>query len=1038
MEIKDNNLIGYLDNENSSIIKLKNIEKTENNEKLTIRDENNIIKNEESDFTIEKLANNGINSSEITEFDTIREDEYIEFETYSLTTLALVQTQATTGTVTETIEAVITTGAPWDGSIATSFSGGDGTQEKPYLILDGSELAYLRSQVNNGITYDGVYFQLVGDINLNNRAWTPIGVNVNNGTTTVFQGIFDGAGHSISNCTITCYTGTLLDGTIYNTGVFGAIQGNSKIAEIKNTEFNNISIEVTNNISYTNSTGELHIGVVTGTMYRKSKIKNVIVNNGIIEAERDITLSSNNFVVSIGGIAGEARDTATSYNDPGEGNRYSIENCYASLTTDTEKIRADAFLVSATSTTSMSMDFVEFVTQLSTGGIIGRIRSQDVYPDNCMVKVNLKAHGFVGPIFGSKISGSISSYNMNNITNLKNSIDSMWNGNINNTSINSYFQGCSITGKSFNSNSNTVRSGNSNKKVASDLYSGRYIRTYYRGYLQGVNKGIYLNNTNTMLNNFNNYNSGEEIEFMYSDSQFSLKRRITAGVLDNGDLTYTATVEDPYHKLPYTYNWYINGNLDAERTTETQRIENNSFQDMIPVKIIISDNSGYYGVAKFAVPKLYIKLDLEVDYTDASNLKINGTLSGTGTLSSLFNINDYTFEWYHIDLAGINSERIEGVNSLTLENAQDGEEYKLVATNSRDSRLSAENKIIVGNRDVVYVAYSTGDNTKLGDTPQTAVKTLTRAYNLINSSNKMNKNVIVIMQNYSNNNIFQSETSSDYNKNATITGAYNGIKYNPSFYLYGTGSGSTQYRYLCGDTTFQYMTWYGNGESIYLYAQGYDLTIGQEVTMDGYTTSGSSQGLIEGTAPSVHILGGWCRYNKTSLPANEHNGTRSKAEIVIKSGTYGRIIGGGAMGVSGSRYLYNTTSHNFLGSNLTNDSYDVEITIDINDSTTSSDYDYDINLLCGGSASGNTYGNACINVKKGNIGRILGASIGNSSYKPYDGNNTATDGDWDYPVNTYIGTSTVNISGGTIEELYGGALGRNMNSSYGRVCDSYY
>ena len=33
--------------------------------------------------------------------------------------------------------------AAWDGSVATSFSGGSGTDDDPWKISNGSELAYL-------------------------------------------------------------------------------------------------------------------------------------------------------------------------------------------------------------------------------------------------------------------------------------------------------------------------------------------------------------------------------------------------------------------------------------------------------------------------------------------------------------------------------------------------------------------------------------------------------------------------------------------------------------------------------------------------------------------------------------------------------------------------------------------------------------------------------------------------------------------------------------------------------------------------------
>lgn len=86
----------------------------------------------------------------------------------------------------------------WDGSIASSFAGGTGTESNPYLISNGSELAYLAKQVNAGTNFDGQCFKLTMDILLNDdvddepNAWTRIG-NDNKS----FQGTFDGANHKV-------------------------------------------------------------------------------------------------------------------------------------------------------------------------------------------------------------------------------------------------------------------------------------------------------------------------------------------------------------------------------------------------------------------------------------------------------------------------------------------------------------------------------------------------------------------------------------------------------------------------------------------------------------------------------------------------------------------------------------------------------------------------------------------------------------------------------------------------------------------------
>ena len=63
----------------------------------------------------------------------------------------------------------------WDGSIATSFAGGDGSETAPYEISTGAQLAFFAKQVNSGNTYANKYFILTNNIDLNNIEWTPIG-----------------------------------------------------------------------------------------------------------------------------------------------------------------------------------------------------------------------------------------------------------------------------------------------------------------------------------------------------------------------------------------------------------------------------------------------------------------------------------------------------------------------------------------------------------------------------------------------------------------------------------------------------------------------------------------------------------------------------------------------------------------------------------------------------------------------------------------------------------------------------------------------
>jgi len=97
-----------------------------------------------------------------------------------------------TATVNQTYEAKVS--SLWDGSVAVSFHGGDGTEENPYVIFDGSEYAYFVQEINNGNTFDRQYIILTSDINLNGLTISTAGDDAN-----PFLGHFNGNGHIIKN-----------------------------------------------------------------------------------------------------------------------------------------------------------------------------------------------------------------------------------------------------------------------------------------------------------------------------------------------------------------------------------------------------------------------------------------------------------------------------------------------------------------------------------------------------------------------------------------------------------------------------------------------------------------------------------------------------------------------------------------------------------------------------------------------------------------------------------------------------------------------
>lgn len=123
----------------------------------------------------------------------------------------------------------------WDGSVAESFDGGDGSSSNPYLIANGSQLAKLAMDTNSGADFSGKYFILTSDILLNDLSywdyediqknnymvnqWEPIGLNYG------FEGHFDGNEHVIFGLFNTCfYRSPYSTDPSGNIGLFGSIK----------------------------------------------------------------------------------------------------------------------------------------------------------------------------------------------------------------------------------------------------------------------------------------------------------------------------------------------------------------------------------------------------------------------------------------------------------------------------------------------------------------------------------------------------------------------------------------------------------------------------------------------------------------------------------------------------------------------------------------------------------------------------------------------------------------------------------------------
>ncbi len=159
------------------------------------------------------------------------------------------------------------------------YAGGTGTEADPYRIATAEQLAALSAAVNDGSAngYPGVWFVLTDDIDLAGVKWQPIGhpdLENQSNISGIFQGVFDGQGHTVSNLEFAT------DEPICGAGIFGMSLG-----EVKNLNARNIRVTCTHSFS-------MAIGAVVG------------YNMGTVH---DVTLAGENSVTGvncIGGIAG--------------------------------------------------------------------------------------------------------------------------------------------------------------------------------------------------------------------------------------------------------------------------------------------------------------------------------------------------------------------------------------------------------------------------------------------------------------------------------------------------------------------------------------------------------------------------------------------------------------------------------------------------------------------------------------------------------------------------------------------------------------
>ncbi|MBQ9458778.1 MAG: hypothetical protein IJU66_02490 [Oscillospiraceae bacterium] len=179
----------------------------------------------------------------------------------------------------------------WDGSYATAFAGGSGTQDDPFLIASASQLAYLERIVNsdsegygysNSMRYVRTYFLLTCDIDLNGLNWTPIGFR-----DATFFGFFNGGGHTVKGL----HVDVVNDKSLPPAGLFGT----AYYGEIRALTLQDVDVK-----------GQKNVGGLVGRL--SSNVADCVVSGSV----------SGDY--NVGGIAGYVNDI------PGDG-KYNLTGC---------------------------------------------------------------------------------------------------------------------------------------------------------------------------------------------------------------------------------------------------------------------------------------------------------------------------------------------------------------------------------------------------------------------------------------------------------------------------------------------------------------------------------------------------------------------------------------------------------------------------------------------------------------------------------------------------------------------------------------
>lgn len=467
----------------------------------------------------------------------------------------------------------------------------------------------------------------------------------------------------------------------------------------------------------------------------------------------------------------------------------------------------------------------------------------------------------------------------------------------------------------------------------------------------------------------------------------------------------------------YTFRWMLDGKRIGTNSSSVISVEPKPYVQRLGLTLY--DNGKEAGSGAILIePDQY---NLAVDSITAGSKKnMHNVYMRMSTESGLdVGEDDFTFSW--TDMTDGNKEVS---TEHDLKDALDGHTYLCVATHREHAAAkfsfvqSFSHPIYVCNRGIneFEASYYTNDNkvypqghdSNDGLSPESAVKTLKRAYELLDMNGSVGSNVIIIMGEYA-----DFDFTEFYDNRCTRRNPNFFVKDRPAL-ITGRSKDFRNGRLLFAglsiklnaETRFEQINLHGTSFEITeltdqakVFACGNDLTMGYGITINGYKSMDFTLGMSEGVfVPTITLYGGVLNNNDPQYVHPENT-------ITILSGTYGRVIAGDGY------TLQMEKTGNISGSPQR--PIRTHIVCDVANYFDPYHSQYDVSLIIGGQADGTIFADTKIDVKgTSRVGRIVGGNVAFGRAMP------------GRPADSFFGQNDITIHGGSVTEICGTNLGR--------------